>query len=152
MSLFAHEQLLLTIGKFPGCHRGTKQVNRDGFAGWQGGFDLVLAERDGRLGKRCANPDGGGFVGSVHIYGCICCLPNNHKRKLCKRSYREWMRIELYYGEFSCRSCRRCGADIAGQRHPQLHFFFIHHFYSRFTTQRIDLKLLIAQRHGILSI
>lgn len=88
MSLFAHEQLFLAIGKFPGRHRGTEKMNSDGFAGWQGGFNLVLAERDGRLRKRCTNPDGGGLVGSVHIYSCNCFLPNNNKRKMCRISDR----------------------------------------------------------------
>lgn len=50
MSLLAQEQLLLSIGKLPGSHRGTEQVNSDGFAGGQGGLDLVLAESDGGLG------------------------------------------------------------------------------------------------------
>lgn len=89
MSLFAQEQLLLSIGEFPGCHCGTEKVNRDGFAGRQGGFDFVLEERDGRLRKRCADSDGGGLVGSVHIHGCIGCLSNKNKINMCRRSGRE---------------------------------------------------------------
>lgn len=75
MSLFTQKQLLLSIRKLPRGHRCSKQVYDNRLAGGQGGLDDVLAERYSRLGKRCANPDSGGLVGSVHGVGFMymCC-------------------------------------------------------------------------------
>lgn len=67
LGLLAHEELFLAIGKFPGRDGCAVEVDSDGFAGGESGFDGVFAEGDGGLRQGRADADSRGFVGAIHL-------------------------------------------------------------------------------------
>lgn len=66
MGFLAQEELFFAVGEFPRGDGCPVEVDGDGFAAGESGFDGVFVEGDGGLGEGRADTDGGGFAGAIH--------------------------------------------------------------------------------------